>query len=46
VKHNRSANGIPGGPPSSDGVHLWRARWWTQGSEPGWTGQWEDLGRC
>jgi hypothetical protein len=46
VKHQRSANGVPGGPPSSDGVHLWRARWWTQGSEPGWTQQWEDLGRC
>ncbi len=46
VKHQRSANGNPGGPPSGDGVHLWRARWWTQGSEPGWTQQWEDLGRC
>ncbi len=46
VKHQRSANGVPGGPPSGDGVHLWRARWWTQGSEPGWTAQWEDLGRC
>lgn len=46
VKHERSANGVPGGPPSGDGVHLWRARWWTQGSEPGWTAQWEDLGRC
>lgn len=46
VRHERSANGVPGGPPSGDGVHLWRARWWTQGSEPGWTAQWEDLGRC
>jgi hypothetical protein len=46
VRHQRSANGVPGGPPSGDGVHLWRARWWTQGSEPGWTQQWEDLGRC
>jgi len=46
VRHQRSANGNPGGPPSGDGVHLWRARWWTQGSEPGWTQQWEDLGRC
>ncbi len=46
VKHQRSANGVPGGPPSGDGVHKWRARWWTQGSEPGWTAQWEDLGRC
>jgi hypothetical protein len=26
--------------------HLWRARWWTQGSEPGWTAQWQDLGTC
>ncbi|MET0136572.1 MAG: carbohydrate-binding protein [Kibdelosporangium sp.] len=25
---------------------LWRARWWTQGSEPGLTAQWESLGRC
>lgn len=46
VSHERSANGVPGGPPSGDGVHLWRARWWTQGSEPGWTQQWEDLGPC
>jgi hypothetical protein len=27
-------------------LHLWRARWWTQGSEPSWTAQWEDLGPC
>lgn len=46
VRHERSRNGDPSGPPSGDGVHLWRARWWTQGSEPGWTAQWEDLGRC
>jgi hypothetical protein len=46
VKWERSANGNPNGPKSGDGVHLWRARWWTQGSEPGWTVQWEDLGRC
>jgi carbohydrate binding protein with CBM5/12 domain len=26
--------------------HLWQARWWTQGSEPGPTAQWQDLGRC
>jgi hypothetical protein len=25
---------------------LWRARWWTQGSEPGLTAQWQDLGPC
>jgi hypothetical protein len=26
--------------------HAWRARWWTQGSEPGLTAQWQDLGPC
>jgi hypothetical protein len=26
--------------------HLWQARWWTQGSEPGPTAQWQDLGPC
>ena len=46
VKHEKSRNGDPGGPASGDGKHLWRARYWTQGSEPGWTQQWEDLGRC
>ena len=46
VKHERSRNGDPNGPKSGDGVHLWRAKWWTQGSEPGWTQQWEDRGRC
>jgi glycosyl hydrolase family 16 len=46
VKHERSRNGDPNGPASGDGKHLWRAKWWTQGSEPGWTQQWEDLGRC
>ncbi|GIJ43285.1 glycosyl hydrolase [Virgisporangium aliadipatigenens] len=46
VKHEKSANGDPNGAPSGQGKHLWRARWWTQGSEPGWTQQWEDLGRC
>jgi len=25
---------------------LWEANWWTQGSEPGLTAQWKDLGRC
>ena len=25
---------------------LWQANWWTQGSEPGWTAQGRDLGRC
>ena len=46
AKHERSRYGDPNGPKSGDGVHLWRAKWWTQGSEPGWTQQWEDLGRC
>jgi len=26
--------------------HLWQANWWTQGSEPGVTAQWKDLGAC
>jgi hypothetical protein len=46
VRWERSANGNPSGPKSGDGVHLWQAKWWTQGSEPGWTQQWQDLGRC
>jgi hypothetical protein len=46
VRWERSRHGDPNGPKSGDGVHLWRARWWTQGSEPGWTAQWQDLGRC
>jgi hypothetical protein len=46
VKHEKSRYGDPSGPKSGDGVHLWKARYWTQGSEPGWTQQWQDLGRC
>jgi hypothetical protein len=46
VKHERSKYGDPNGPASGDGKHLWRAKWWTQGSEPGWTANWEDLGHC
>lgn len=46
VKHEKSKYGDPSGPKSGDGVHLWKARYWTQGSEPGWTEQWQDLGRC
>jgi hypothetical protein len=46
VKHEKSGNGDPNGPASGQGKHLWRAKWWTQGSEPGWTANWEDLGRC
>ncbi|RAO50064.1 hypothetical protein GAR06_00577 [Micromonospora saelicesensis] len=46
MKHEKSKYGDPSGPSSGEGKHLWRARHWTQGSEPGWTQQWEDLGRC
>jgi hypothetical protein len=46
VKHERSKYGDPAGPASGQGKHLWKARYWTQGSEPGWTEQWQDLGRC
>jgi hypothetical protein len=46
VVHEKSKYGDPSGPASGQGKHLWRARYWTQGSEPGWTQQWEDLGRC
>ena len=46
VKHEKSRYGDPSGPPSGQGAHLWKARWWTQGSEPGWTEQWQDLGPC
>ncbi len=46
VKHEKSKYGDPNGPASGQGKHLWRAKYWTQGSEPGWTDQWQDLGRC
>jgi hypothetical protein len=46
VKHEKSKNGDPSGPPSGEGEHLWKAKYWTQGSEPGWTDQWQDLGAC
>nr|WP_239129901.1 glycoside hydrolase family 16 protein [Actinoplanes nipponensis] len=46
VKHEKSRYGDPGGPASGEGKHLWKARYWTQGSEPGWTQQWQDLGHC
>jgi hypothetical protein len=46
VKHEKSKYGDPNGPASGQGKHLWRAKWWTQGSEPGWTANWEDLGHC
>lgn len=38
-----------GGDKVSHNGHEWRAKWWTQGEEPGTTGQWgvwEDLGPC
>ncbi|GAP63112.1 hypothetical protein ARMA_1535 [Ardenticatena maritima] len=38
-----------GGDVVSHNGHEWRAKWWTQGEEPGTTGQWgvwEDLGAC
>lgn len=38
-----------GGNTVSWNNHEWRARWWTQGEEPGTTGQWgvwEDKGAC
>jgi len=46
VKHEKSRYGDPNGPASGQGKHLWRAKYWTQGSEPGWTDQWQDLGAC
>jgi hypothetical protein len=46
VKHEKSKYGDPSGPPSGQGKHLWKAKYWTQGSEPGWTDQWQDLGHC
>nr|WSW68611.1 lytic polysaccharide monooxygenase [Streptomyces sp. NBC_00995] len=38
-----------GGDTASLGDHTWRAKWWTQGEQPGSTGEWgvwEDLGAC
>ena len=38
-----------GGDVVSHNGHEWRAKWWTQGEEPGTTGEWgvwEDLGAC
>jgi chitin-binding protein len=38
-----------GGTIVSHNRHNWRAKWWTQGEEPGTTGQWgvwEDRGAC
>lgn len=38
-----------GGAQVSHTGREWRAKWWTQGEEPGTTGQsgvWEDLGAC
>ena len=35
-----------GGQRVKHNAHLWQANWWTQGSEPGLTAQWADLGHC
>jgi hypothetical protein len=35
-----------GGQKATHNGHLWQANWWTQGSEPGLTAQWKDLGPC
>lgn len=38
-----------GGAQVAHNGHKWRAKWWTQGEEPGTTGQWgvwEDQGVC
>ncbi|MFD1050837.1 carbohydrate-binding protein, partial [Kibdelosporangium lantanae] len=38
-----------GGQVVAHNGHKWRAKWWTQGEEPGTTGQWgvwEDQGAC
>lgn len=45
---NAGAVYVGGDRVSHDG-NAWRAKWWTQGEEPGTTGQWgvwEDLGPC
>lgn len=39
----------PGGRQVSHKGHLWKAKWWTLGEEPGTTGEWgvwQDLGAC
>ncbi|MGW5198134.1 carbohydrate-binding protein [Streptomyces spiralis] len=38
-----------GGNAVSWNGHNWKAKWWTQGEEPGTTGEWgvwQDLGSC
>ncbi|GAB7048301.1 carbohydrate-binding protein [Catenuloplanes indicus] len=35
-----------GGDRVAHNGRLWQANWWTQGSEPGLTAQWRDLGPC
>lgn len=38
-----------GGDVISHNSHQWKAKWWTQGDEPGTTGEWgvwQDLGAC
>jgi chitin-binding protein len=44
-----SATAYTGGNTVTHAGHNWRAKWWTQGEEPGTTGEWgvwEDLGNC
>ncbi|WP_460542613.1 glycosyl hydrolase family 18 protein [Glycomyces halotolerans] len=44
-----SSTAYTGGDQVGHGGNEWRAKWWTQGEEPGTTGQWgvwEDLGAC
>ncbi|MQY11793.1 GlcNAc-binding protein A [Streptomyces sp. RB5] len=44
-----AATAYTGGSQVTYGGHTWRAKWWTQGEQPGSTGQWgvwEDLGAC
>ncbi len=38
-----------GGQRVSHKGHIWKAKWWTTGEEPGTTGEWgvwQDLGAC
>ncbi|WP_246574256.1 glycosyl hydrolase family 18 protein [Streptomyces genisteinicus] len=43
------ATAYTGGAQVSHKGHTWKAKWWTQGEEPGTTGEWgvwQDLGAC
>ncbi|MFJ4877436.1 chitinase C-terminal domain-containing protein [Streptomyces sp. NPDC088745] len=44
-----AATAYGGGTTVSHKGHQWKAKWWTQGAEPGTTGEWgvwQDLGAC